>query len=707
MMTNLHLITLRLSITCCGLFFLGSSTSFAQTLQIDALKEELKKNIPDTTRLTLLKKIATAYTSVDVKQRFYYAGLGKNLAEKLHDDHSAADALLSMGTSYAIRGLLDSSIFYFTMAYNRAEKIKYDIVMGKSLTNTGYANDKLDNTEEAIKCYLEALKIFKRIKYLPGINQCYTNIGSIYFDHGQHALAKTYFEECLKTYTAAKDEKGVAYSFYNLGNCYQALKKDKMALTYLNKSLAIRKKLQDVNGIGLIQRAKGLAYLHLKKYDDATSNLDSALTTMKTLQDRYQEAAVMLALVDVYNSKGDYEKAEYYGLAGLRACREIESKTGAALMLEGLVKVYKNKNEIGKAFKYQSEYVSIQDSLREEKLLKDITLTEFKRIRTENTNLADSNRVVILKNTGYLTKLRQYNNILVIIIASLVFVVFAVVVLYQRNQEKLEANQRLRRQQEEVAKINKELELLNEEINAQMELTNNQNIELAKLNSIKNKFFSIISHDLRSPLNTLKTLFSIYREGDIKEDELRMLLGRLEDTILTTSAFLDNLLEWSKSQLEGIVVRSEDFDIRTTINDNLSLFKTKIEFKDLIVVNNISEPVFIHADPNMIKLVIRNLLSNSIKFCKAGDQIEITGTVKQGRAIISITDTGPGISEVDVDNLFSLEHAVSTTDQGEKGNKLGLILCRDTIEQNKGNLTFETKPGNGTTFRIDLPAGKA
>jgi signal transduction histidine kinase len=249
--------------------------------------------------------------------------------------------------------------------------------------------------------------------------------------------------------------------------------------------------------------------------------------------------------------------------------------------------------------------------------------------------------------------------------------------------------------------------MLNEELSVQMELTSSQNIELEMVNNIKNKLFSIISHDLRSPIATLQTLFSVYREGDIKKNELKHLLTVIEDSVLSTGTFLDNLLEWSKSQMEGIVVQPVNFDVNEAIAENINLFDVKIGLKDLKVSNLSHQPVLVNADRNMINLVIRNLLSNSIKFCNAGDEITFDVQPAAEVVIISITDTGPGISERDSEKLFSLEHTVSTGTHGEKGNRLGLVLVKDMLLQNNGNIRFETQTGKGTTFWIELPAGKA
>lgn len=689
----------------CWLCLFLFNPCFAQTTKINELLGKLKQPMADSSRLKVLQQLSTAYSSVDLQKKFYYASASMQLAQKLHNEIAIADAYINMGVSYGLRSRIDSALYYFTLGYNHAEKIKYDMGMGRSQVNIGFAYDRLDNKQEAIKNYFQGLAIFKRIKNGKGINQCYTNIGSIYYDLREYKIAKSYFSQCLVNYTQNKDEVGISNALFTMGNCYQALGEDDKAFECFSKSLIIRTKLGDIGGSALVHRGLGMVYLREKKYDQAISNLDTALNALTKLQEKYEQCATLMTLVDVYLAKGDYNKAEGYALQGLKIGYIIKSKTAVAEALEKLVSIYKNKHQIEKAFDYQSKYIAIQDSILAEKALKDVTLTEFSRTRAENEALYKNNQIIASKNTGYATRIKRYGNVIVVVTVILVSVILFLLILYRRNLEKQATNKLLLKQKEEIASINQELEALNEEVIAQMELANVQNAELEKLNAIKNKFFSIISHDLRGPLSTLQTLFSIYREGDIGEKELGALLSRLEDTILSTGAFLDNLLEWSKSQLEGIIINAVNFNVNDCIAENVHLFESQINLKNLKVINQALEPVVAHADQNMINMVIRNLLSNSIKFCSPGDEITLFTSRQDNKVVISISDTGPGINEADREKLFNLEHVLSTGTHGEKGNHLGLILCRDMVIQNSGKIWFETKQGEGTTFWVELPAG--
>ncbi|MBB3969454.1 tetratricopeptide repeat-containing sensor histidine kinase [Mucilaginibacter phyllosphaerae] len=688
------------------LLFACINPCFAQITKVNQLEAKLKQTMPDTARLTLFKNLSNAYSSVNPEKKFHYAKIYQELALKLNNHEALADSYVHIGISYGIRSKIDSALIYFNKGYNYAKQYNIPLTEARAMANIGYAYNRLNDYREAINSYFKALSVYRRLKYDFGANQCYTNIGSIYYDMDRTEIARTYFIQALAGYTKLKNDMGIASALYSVGNCYMAAHDTEKAIEYFNKSLMIRQKIGDINGIGISRLGLGRAYIQQKKYAAALASLDTALKNMRLLGDKYFEANVLNSIADAYNSSNNYDKAIDYGNQSLNLARFVKSKTVGYEALNNLVIAYKKKGDLKNALKYQTEYVLTKDSIREEQMIKDVSLIEMGRMRSENADLEKSNLAITAKNSDYLLKINKYSTVIIATCIVLASAILFLGVLYRRNQSKHAINKLLTKQKEEIALINNELALLNKEINTQMELSNAQNIQLERLNHIKNKFFSIVSHDLRSPLSTLQTLLAIYREGDIAEKELGELLVKLEDTILTTGNFLDNLLEWSKNQLEGLQVNPVNFNVSSSINENISLFTTKIELKKLRVSNIAPGHLEAFADRNMINLVLRNLLSNSIKFCSTGDEIIFDAYVKHDRIMICIKDTGPGISAEESEKLFSLEHTLSTGTQGEKGNHLGLILCRDMVMQNKGTINFETRPGGGTCFCFDLPAAK-
>ena len=285
----------------------------------------------------------------------------------------------------------------------------------------------------------------------------------------------------------------------------------------------------------------------------------------------------------------------------------------------------------------------------------------------------------------------------------LIIVGLLLILYYKRNEKKKANNLLLQKQKQEIAEVNEELSALNEELTTQMNIVSIQNAELEKLNNVKNKFFSIVSHDLRGPINNLKTLFELYHNGILEEKELNGLLIKLEDNIYTTATFLDNLLEWAKSQLEGITVNPINVSLQEVVAENIKLVDSQIKFKDLNVVNKINPSVAAYVDPNVLHIVLRNLLSNAIKFCAKGDEIIFDAKISNDKVLFSIADTGPGISDEHQKGLFNLAYSNSMGTANEKGYQLGLILCKDMISQSEGSIDVESELGKGTVFHISLP----
>ena len=677
------------------LLYSGFSAT-AQTAKIAELEQSLKKSVADTSRIRLMRKLSIAYSSVNPEKKFYYAKRYKVLAEKLKIDSLVADGYIDMGMYYGIGSKMDSALYYFSLGFDKAKVANYRKGMGRALVNMGFAYDRLDNKQNAVKSYMQALNIFKKIKLTRGINQCYINIGSIYYDLDEFMLSKYYFGEALKSFTKDKDEPGIAKALFALAGVYKFLEQYDKSREYFDKSLEIRTKNGDFNGIALSRMGLGSLDTEQKRYNSALKNLDIALDYNNKIKDPYQESSIYLEMAKAHLGNKNYKQAEIYGKKLLAGSERMQSRLPMSRAYKTLADIYKAKNELEKAFHYQTLYIANQDSIASEKTVKDVTMLEFGRIRNENTGLVKDNNSISKKNTDYLKTILATSILLFL-------VVILVVLLYKRNRDKLIVNKLLQKQKEEIAIINTELELLNIEVNSQMTLTAEQNVELEKLNTLKNKFFSIVSHDLRGPLANLQMLFRLYREGELNDTELRELLGKLEETIYSTSTFLDNLLEWSKSQLEGMTVRPSVFYPADLIAENIRLMETSTNIKGL-TVNAIADPhITAYADSNMINIVIRNLLGNSVKFCNPGDSITMEIRTNGDKVLFSIADTGPGISEADLERLFNLEHTVSKGTYGEKGHHLGLILCRDMVLQNNGKIWVVSELGSGTVFWVELP----
>ena len=246
----------------------------------------------------------------------------------------------------------------------------------------------------------------------------------------------------------------------------------------------------------------------------------------------------------------------------------------------------------------------------------------------------------------------------------------------------------------------RELRRLNEELG----LSENK---LRIANATKNKFFSIIAHDLRHPFVTLLSGFQLI-EQFLKEkeiDQIPFVLSELNKSTKNTLQLLENLLDWSRLQRDLIHAKPKQIDLAEIIDTLiLPLMKAGAEQKGIELSSRLTTGTFAYGDEVMIETVLRNLVANGLKFTKRGGRIEISARQTGNFMEIAITDTGIGINEIDREYLFDLEtnfHKTGTA--GEKGTGLGLILCKELVEKNGGRIWAESEAGKGSTFTFTVP----
>ncbi len=233
--------------------------------------------------------------------------------------------------------------------------------------------------------------------------------------------------------------------------------------------------------------------------------------------------------------------------------------------------------------------------------------------------------------------------------------------------------------------------------------------ELRKLNVTKDKFFSIIAHDLRNPFNLILGFSKILEEraNTHTPEKVEKLAKIIKDVSLQTYELLENLLEWSKTQQNKIAFSPETINLKELVETKISHLEILANNKEIKLFHTISHSTFVNADINMLKTILRNLISNSIKFTEHGGSVFIASSDNRDYTEISVTDTGVGMTEAQIENLFKIQHQISTTGTNkEKGSGLGLILCKEFIEKHDGKISINSKKEEGTSFVFSIPRNK-
>jgi PAS domain S-box-containing protein len=231
--------------------------------------------------------------------------------------------------------------------------------------------------------------------------------------------------------------------------------------------------------------------------------------------------------------------------------------------------------------------------------------------------------------------------------------------------------------------------------------------ELKELNVTKEKFFSIIAHDLKNPIGSFKQLTKLLNDEfeQFSQDEKKEIISLLNSSASQLFQLLENLLTWSSSQMNKISFNPEKTDICQIIKNNISLLTTQAQNKNITLNNKCESNIIGFFDVNMISTVIRNLISNAIKFTPSGGNIIISSEYFNGNIKIWVTDSGIGISENDIQKLFKIESSHSTPGtENESGTGLGLILCKEFVQKNGGEIWVKSELNKGTTFFFTLPA---
>jgi signal transduction histidine kinase len=275
--------------------------------------------------------------------------------------------------------------------------------------------------------------------------------------------------------------------------------------------------------------------------------------------------------------------------------------------------------------------------------------------------------------------------------------------ILEHNEELRLVNLEIQKQKEVIDEKASLLQRKNDIIDEKARLLQKKTDELTELNSVKNKLFSVISHDLKAPLYALRNLFRSVQQYDVPAEDIKLFIPEVIKDLNYTTALMENLLIWVKSQMQINTMHPQILEVSELIKESTDLLRLQASNKQICIDYTKDRPVYIYADKDMISLVIRNLLSNAIKFTPQEGRININAVENTSVVEIHVKDTGVGMTTEAVNQLFGNNFYTTRGTANETGTGLGLMLVKDFLTKNGGNLKVKSEVGKGSTFSFTLP----
>ncbi len=536
-----------------------------------------------------------------------------------------------------------------------------------------------------------------------------------YWEKKEYDHAISYFQQSIKLNETINNEQGIIGIKNNLGMIYADLKQYDLA--YTNFALVLEERKKTKEPISIIASLINISVItnNLRQYDKSTTYLNEALLLALRMGDAEQMRSCYGMLAETYEKKGDAQNMlKYFEL--YKTFHEQTQKNKIA-------KVQITAEEA----KLRAKLLELENRMKDGAILKKDTLIAEKERELQGLSIAQqallktmSKREMLLKiaeneiqiQNLQLNEQKAISDLLLIrqtkirdsLIIGLLFLLLVIAILWYKNNEKQKINIVLETQKVTLIHQAEELSAQAEELSTQAEEIQAKNSKLIETSSVKDKILSIIAHDVRSPLTVIGSFLELWETGDFDAKETVELVSQIKISTFNTVDMLDNLLTWAKSQMKGITSKPTNIILAKIIENKIELLDELAKPKRITFINNISEQTNIYADANQLGIILHNLLGNAIKFTPENGIITIDSTTTEKFIEISVTDTGIGITEENIKKLFSIEsHFTTVGTSNEKGTGLGLLLCKEFIENSGGAITVKSKIGKGATFAFTLP----
>jgi signal transduction histidine kinase len=696
------------------------STDSLKSLVVASLKSQAR---PDTLTISRINKLAKGYFASYPDSALYYGNLEIKLSKQINYKKGIADGLSHLAHVNTLRGDYATSSKNYTAALQLYQQIDNVHGVCASYQGLGYVQNYLGNYDAAIGLYNKSLALILKADDEENEAKCYNLLGITYDSKGDYSKALDCYFKSLFINIKRKDELSSAYKYNNIGLIMQRLELYPKAINYYNRALAIWKKrdnkqgisgacqnigetllaqrklpeaikylrkasaifhqLGDTDGISLVYYDLGLYNYYTNHTDSAVYYLNLALSTATKNKILFNQANANIGLALMYNLEKKYQQAYDHAIQAQNIGTKLNSlsiKTDAALALSKALAGLKRFEE---AYHQYELYSTLKSDLKHNESVHKIMLYNLElEFAKKQKDLAAKQRQ---KEKQYQQKIAKQTTENLVSAAVILILAIIAAVYYVAKSKQQKINALLAAQQADL---------------------NTQAAKLNELNILKDRLIGVLAHDLRAPISTLRGLFNLMIDTSISTEEFIAMTPKVFNTLEHTSDFLDTLLFWINSQVDLAEDRTTNFGLIDIVNRELLHLEDKLKQKNITTKINVATDAVAHADPNSVRIVVHNFLTNAIKFSNRDGIIEISAWLEGDESVVfCLKDYGVGMTTEYLNTLFKSQVTSATGTENESGTGMGLLFCKDLIEKQKGRIWAKSNLGAGTELCFMLPAG--
>ncbi len=675
---------------------LSMCISFSQTNDIDSLALELAFQEKDSLKVeTSLKLIKKLYDTKNYERAIKYIIESEKLSNAINYKLAIAEITYYKALIYAEKNDYLNAISGYNKSKNLFNSLKDTLSIAKVNNSIGLIEIKRGNYNKGLQYSLSAIKELEKRNLTNELNLAYSNLANAYYNINVFEKAIEFYEKSLSTQIILNDKKGINESHSKLAELYSNKKEHRKAIDYYEKVLE-GNELNNDSVRGQVFPKLGGEYLKFNDYDNATKYLIKGYNINTRTKNKAGLLLALNNLGDLNLQQGRLKIAEKQLLEAGDIAKDLNNKTELLKHYKLMRSLDSTRKRFDRAFVWQREYYQLNNSLKKnEAKINAHTETPFE-LDLNTTNLDKPEEIKTInqpKNDSIKSNktLEKYKIILYGLLAALIVVSALLILIYLKRNSNI--------------KYMQELEEKNVKIELQNEAFLEQTKHLENVNNVKDKLFSIVSHDLKDSLSSINGFIDLLKDGSLSREEFDGLIPELSENANNASLLLFNLLNWSKSQMQSLEPKPSLFDIQEVFETKVKLIEQRMENKGIELIDH-SLRDFAYADRSMFEIVVQNLLANALKFCKNGDTITISNHISNGSCIVSIADTGIGISKENIGKLFNNSSFTTMGTDNEKGTGLGLSICKELVELNHGKIWVESTKGIGSTFYVQLPKSR-